>query len=90
VVCPDGSSWSTALRRIALQTTDLADATCGTIVRKLFNISALRWPLAEELTAPDNMWVTGAMLDFSNRTSHQIAALLGANWVRSAEGWPPK
>jgi hypothetical protein len=29
------------LRRIALQTTDLADATCGTIRRKLFKIGAL-------------------------------------------------
>jgi hypothetical protein len=30
-----------SLRRLALQTTDLADATCGTIRRKLFKISAL-------------------------------------------------
>jgi hypothetical protein len=30
-----------SLRRIALQTTDLADATCGTIRRKLFKIGAL-------------------------------------------------
>ena len=29
------------LRRVALQTTDLADATCGTIRRKLFKIGAL-------------------------------------------------
>ena len=29
------------LRRIALQATDLADATCGTIRRKLFKIGAL-------------------------------------------------
>src|SRR3974390_1363247 len=30
-----------SLRRLALQTTDLADATCGTIRRKLFKIGAL-------------------------------------------------
>src|SRR5712672_335953 len=30
-----------SLRRIGLQTTDLADATCGTIRRKLFKIGAL-------------------------------------------------
>jgi hypothetical protein len=30
-----------SLRRIALQATDLADATCGTIRRKLFKIGAL-------------------------------------------------
>jgi hypothetical protein len=30
-----------SLRRMALQTTDLADATCGTIRRKLFKIGAL-------------------------------------------------
>jgi Transposase DDE domain group 1 len=30
-----------ALRRVALQTTDLADATCGAIRRKLFKIGAL-------------------------------------------------
>ena len=29
------------LRRLALQTTDLADATCGAIRRKLFKIGAL-------------------------------------------------
>src|SRR5258707_15393283 len=29
------------LRRLALQTTDLADATCGTVRRKLFKIGAL-------------------------------------------------
>jgi hypothetical protein len=29
------------LRRIALQATDLADATCGTIHRKLFKIGAV-------------------------------------------------
>jgi hypothetical protein len=29
------------LRRIALQATDLADASCGTIRRKLFKIGAL-------------------------------------------------
>src|SRR5258708_28613677 len=30
-----------SLRRLALQTTDLADATCGAIRRKLFKIGAL-------------------------------------------------
>ena len=30
-----------SVRRLALQTTDLADATCGTIRRKLFKIGAL-------------------------------------------------
>jgi hypothetical protein len=30
-----------SMRRLALQTTDLADATCGTIRRKLFKIGAL-------------------------------------------------
>jgi hypothetical protein len=41
--------------------------------------------------APDNMWVTSVMLGFSNRTgADQLAALLGVNWVRSVEGWPPE
>jgi hypothetical protein len=41
--------------------------------------------------APDNMWVTSAMLCFSNRTgANQLGALLGVNWVRSAEGGPPE
>jgi hypothetical protein len=30
-----------AIRRLALQATDLADATCGTIRRKLFKVGAL-------------------------------------------------
>ncbi len=30
-----------SVRRLGLQTTDLADATCGTIRRKLFKIGAL-------------------------------------------------
>jgi hypothetical protein len=30
-----------AMRRLALKATDLADATCGTIRRKLFKIGAL-------------------------------------------------
>ena len=30
-----------SLRSLALQTTDLADATCGTIRRKLFKIGAI-------------------------------------------------
>jgi Transposase DDE domain group 1 len=30
-----------SLRRVALQATDLADASCGTIRRKLFKIGAL-------------------------------------------------
>jgi hypothetical protein len=35
--------------------------------------------------------VTSAMLGFSNRTgADQLAALLGVNWVRSAEGGPPE
>jgi hypothetical protein len=57
-----------------------------------------RWSLAEEWAAEwymvqlqHNMWVTSAMLGFSNRTgADQFAALLGVNWARSAEGWPPE
>ena len=41
VVCLDGYVLLDSLRRLALQATDLADATCGTIRRKLFKIGAL-------------------------------------------------
>src|SRR3974377_2036057 len=41
-----------SLRRLALQATDLADATCGTIRRKLFKIGALVTLSVRRITLP--------------------------------------